>query len=430
MQNAAIRSASSIHSAKLLLGAFILLAAIFFVADHDLYFSIKAEELQDIDGTIGRIAESSLGRFIVFPILGLAGAIGLLRSGINCLRINGVLGWLLVFYIAWASLSLAWSDDAALTLRRVLALWMLCLGALAMVKHFNLRDIILCLFYTTLLYLIIGLAAEIGLGTFRPLTFGYRFSGTLHPNFQGVNCALLLMTGLYTGRVSSKRGRYFFRVCAAAGFVFLIFTGSRTAFAGAIVAFLVSWNFSLSRSRKLGWLLGISIGMCLLILLSDVDFIKASWQSILLGRTGPGAEFSTLSGRIPLWKDCLDYAAKRPFQGYGYSSFFTTVHISKFGASHGWAFTHAHSAYLESLLGTGVIGLVSFVSIFILAIKRAIDRYKNSLNPVHACSIAILVFCALNGVLEATIVHANMLSFIAMINLCNLGFTQLKGHTR
>jgi O-antigen ligase len=351
-----------------------------------------------------------------------------MRRGQNCLKINGVLGWLILFYIIWASLSLTWADDAALTLRRILALWMLCFGALAMGKHFSLRDIILWIFFTTAFYLLVGLAVEIALGTFRPFAPSYRFAGTIHPNTQGANCSLLLLSGLTAGRVA-KRGRWFFVASACMGFVFLILTGSRAASASAIAALLVYWALVSSRSRKLAWILGISIGVCLLVLFYGDSLFQALRQGVLLGRTGTGEDPSSLTGRIPLWKDCLDYAARQPLQGYGYNSFFTPSRTAKFGATHGWAFAHTHSAYFESLLGTGMVGMISFVMVLVLGIKSSIDHYKGSLIPGYACFIAIFIFCLLNGVLEATIVRANMLSFVAMVVLGHLGFTIPKART-
>jgi len=346
-----------------------------------------------------------------------------MRRGQNRLGINGVLGWFILFNLVWMYLSFAWADDAAFTLRRLGTPLMLCLGTLAVCKHFSLRDIILWVFFATASFLLIGFACEIALGTFRPLAPGYRFAGTLSPNHQGINCVLLLLTGIAASS-AAKRACKVFPVCVFVGLVFIVLTGSRTAFASGIAALLVYWGLVLSRSPKLAWLVGLSMGagVCLLVLLVENDlFTGLRQQGVLLGRTG--TDISSLTGRIPLWKECLGYAARHPLGGYGHNSFFTPTHIAEISATQGWPIGEAHSAYFELLLGTGLVGMVSFVLILVLAIKRSIARYKVSLDPGFASFVAIFVFCLLDGVLESAAVHPGMFSFVTMVALAHLEFT-------
>ncbi len=412
-----VRSRSLLHNAKVRWITYILLAAVFFVAQHDLLFSLREGLLWSPESM-----ERNFNPHIVFSLLGLLGVVGLTRRGQNRLGIKGVLGWLILSNLVWSSLSVAWADDAAFTLRRLGTPLMLCLGTLAVCKHFSLRDIILWVFFATASFLLIGIACEIGLGTFRPWVPGYRFAGTLSPNHQGINCVLFLLTGIAAGRVA-KCGRWFFIVCVFVGLVFIVLTGSRTAFGSGIAALLVYWVLVLSRSPKLAWLLGLSIaaGVCLLVLFVENDFFTGLWQGVLLGRTD--SDMSSFTGRIPLWKECLDYAARRPLGGYGYNSFFTPTHIAKISATEGWAIGEAHSAYLELLLGTGLVGMVSFVLILVLGIKRSIVHYRASLNPGFASFVAIFVFCLLDGILESAAAHPGMFSFVTMVALAHLGFT-------
>ena len=419
-------ASSFVRNAKVPWVTFIFLAAVFFVAQHELLFSLRKAFSGDLESAVKAVVEGSLLRRVVFSTLGLFGAVGLMRRGQNRLGINGVLGWLILVFVVWTSLSVAWTDDIALTFRKLILLWMLCLGALAVGKHFSLRDIILWVFFTATAYLLIGVACEIVFGTFRPFASGYRFSGTLHPNQQGINCSLLLLTGIAAGR-ATKRGLWFFLLCSFAGLGFLVLTGSRTAFAGGIAALLVYWALVSSRSRKAVWLLGIIIGMCLLLLLVGKDFFPTLRQVFLLGRTD--SDTFSFTGRIPLWKECLDYAARQPLQGYGYNSFFTPSRIVKIEATQGWPVTGAHSAYLQLLLETGVVGMISFVLILALGIKKSFVYYSASLSPGYACFIAILVMCLLQGVMESNMVTASMSSFVMMVVLVHLGLTVLPART-
>ncbi len=393
-----------------------------------MFFSLRETFISPTEVIISKAHGGDLLRRVAFSLLGLFGVGGLIRGGLNRLTINGGLGWLILFYFGWASLSFTWADDVAFTLRRLIVFWMLCLGALAMSKHFSLRDIILWVFFATGVFLLIGVASAIVLGTFRPFAPGYRFSGTLQPNPEGINCAMFLLASAVMSS-ASKRGRWFFIVCACVGLVLLVLTGSRTAFAGSIAALLVYWALVSSPSRNMAWFLGFSIvaGVCLLFLLVENELGTSLRHGILLGR--PATDASTFTGRIPLWKECLDYAAKRPLQGYGYEGFFTPSRIAEIAATQGWGFFNAHSAYLQLLLGTGMIGLTSFALILILSIKESVARFRVSLSPGHAYIAAAFVFSMLHGVLEAGSLMGGMFSFTLLLVATHLGFAVPKNYT-
>jgi O-antigen ligase len=296
---------------------------------------------------------------------------------------------------------------------------MLCLGALAVSKSFSLRNIIFFVILSTGFYLLIGITAEIALGTFRPFATGYRFAGTIHPSSQGVNCALLLLSSI-TAFQSVKRGRILFLVCMLIGFVFLILTKSRTSFTSAMLALFVYWALSSSTSSKITLILVVSLTFCLLILLFGDAFFPAMRQGVLLGRED--SSVYTLNGRVSIWNECMEYAAQRPFLGYGYNSFWTLHHIREISDGQGWGVGVGHSIYLDLLLNLGCIGMITFVLIFILGIKKSVNYLKVSSNIGYAFLCALLVFCVLDGILETITIYPSSLMFLSMVILTRLGF--------
>lgn len=416
----AIGSYSVLQNSEIPWSSFIFLAVVFFAAQHNLFASASEQFASSNETIETAVREGGLIRQVAFSMLGFFGAVGLLRRGQNRLKIKRALSWFTLFYVVWASLSVAWADDVALTSRRVVVLWMLCVGALALGKHFSLRDIILWIFFTTAVYLLIGIVCEIAFGTFRPFAPNYRFTGTIHPNHQGMNCALLLLTGFAAGGIV-KRGGAFFIVCAFVGMGFLVLTASRTAFVSGTVALVIYLGVALSRSSKLALLLAIGIGFCLLGLLLGDDLFLTLRKGLLLGRTD--SDISSLTGRIPLWEEFFNYAQRRPLHGYGYASFLTPSRIADISAALGWGIPELHSAYFELLLSLGIIGLISFVMIMALGIKESIVRYKEMPSPGYASFIAIFVFCLSNAVLEAAVALNGILSFVAMVLVAHLGFT-------
>jgi len=400
---------------------FFFLALVFFVAQYDLFFSLRESFGRSAELMMKDTIEGSLKRRVAFLSLGLFGVVSLMRQGRSRLKINGFLGWIILFYLFWSLISIVWADNIALTFRRLVLFVILCLGALAVSNRFSLRDIIFFVLLSTGFYLLIGIIAEIALGTFHPLEPGYRFAGTLHPNNQGLNCALLLIAGA-TAAQSVKRGRILCLACMLVGLVFLVLTKSRTSFASAMIAIFVYWALVSSTSRKLVFILGLSLTFCILLLLVGDAFFPAMRQGVLLGREDPSAY--TLTGRVPLWKECMEYAAQRPLIGYGYNSFWTPRHIREISDVQGWGIVHGHSLYLELLLNVGCIGMISFVIIFILGIKKSVKYLKASRDIGYAFLCSLLVFCVVDGILESGLIYSSFISFLSMVILARLGFQE------
>ena len=406
---------------------FFFLTVIFFFSLYN--FSISLMDIYQIpDETyVKAVSEGNIMRRLAFLTLGLFGVISILRKGLAGIRINGALGWLILFFLCWAFLSIAWADDISLTFRRLVVLSMLCLGVLAVSKNFSLRDIIWFTVFSTILYLIIGLSVEIFLGTFRPFAQGYRFTGTLNPNMQALNCALLFLSGVATAQ-KAKRGYKFFLACALTliGLGFLILTGSRTAFACVIFSFISYWVMVSSRVSKLAFVLCLGFTFCLLLLFAGETFYPTLRQVILLGRES----YTTysLSGRIPLWKELLEYVAMNPFHGYGYQCFWNPRHIHEISTMQGWQVYGSHSVYVQLLLGVGIVGMVTYVLILIIGIVRSFLNYRACGRTGYAFIGALLVFCALDGLMEGAFFEPRLPTFIIWVALVQLAFKDLHAY--
>ncbi len=420
MINASTKSSEThFQNVKIPWVTFIFLSVVFFVAQHDLFFSLMMEDMSWRVGIADSTLEGSAARRIVFLILGVFGIVCLMRRSRKPLKIYGLFGWLIVSYLLLAFLSLVWADSFALTFRRLVVFAMFCLGAVALAGCFSLRDIILYIFFSAIMFLLIGICAEVALGILRPFEPGYRFAGTQHPNSQGLNCALLLLSS-FTAAWYMKRGYKFFVAGALIGLVFLVLTKSRSSFASAIFALFVYWSLVSSTSRKLTIVLVLSLTFCLLMLLVGDTLFLTMRRAILLGRENPSDD--TLVGRIPLWNQCLEYVSKRPFLGYGYGGFWTPHHIRKISEFQDWGISEAHSIYLEHLLSVGCIGMIAFISIFILGIRKSVNYLKASRNRGYAFLCSLLLFCLVGGLLESSTANSSYLMFLSMVVLANLGF--------
>jgi O-antigen ligase len=401
---------------------YLFLAIVLFFVYHDLSNARNGIGNYDAseDVIAGVVAEGSVSRRIALVSLAIFAIVTLIRHRADGrLRIKGALGWILVGYAAWALASPLWAEDRALTLTRVTVFAILCVAAVAIARLFSLREIILWAFYTSGAYLAVGVLAEVLFGTFHPFASGYRFAGTLHPNGQGINCALLVLSGIAAAHVE-KRKRMLYRICALVGFVFLVLAASRTAFAAALLAVALYIGAVSAKRTRIAMAYALSIVFCILILFLANGFLPNLKAAIMLGRDDTG--LSSFNGRTGVWDEIRPYVQQRPILGYGYGGFWTPSHISEISEGEKWGIPNSHSAYLDNLLMLGVMGFMSYVLVFFGGIRRAFRLNSLLRDSGYAFFGAFLVFCALDGFLESAIVDPSLPMFLSTVVLAQLAF--------
>jgi exopolysaccharide production protein ExoQ len=418
------RMGPALHIARPPWLIFLFLVAVFFLVDHDLSNSKKGIgnfNLSEDEITTG-VAEGSLIRRISLLSLGLFAIVSLIRHRSDGrLQIHGPLGWILLSFAAWALVSPIWAEDIPLTLTRVAVFGILCIAAVAVACRFSPREIILWTLFTAGLYLLIGVSAEVASGTFLPFTSGYRFAGTLPPNSQGTNCALLILSGVAAADIE-KNKRRIFQACALVGFVFLILTASRTAFGATVFAIAVYFAASWSRSAKIAMAYVLSILFCLFLLVLVNASLPGLKSAVMLERDDSGVD--SFNGRTGIWDDVSSYVRQRPILGYGYGGFWTPAHISEVSGEEKWAVPDSHSAYLDYFLSLGAVGLFAYLLLLCAGIRRAFRFNRLSHNSAFAFFGAFLVFCALNGLLESGVVNPSLPMFLSTAVLAQLAFVR------
>lgn len=408
------------YKARVPIWFLLFFATVFFFSSHNLYFSLEENFDRPPEYFEEKTMEGSLPRRIAFLSLGVFGLIGITRKRFGNLRMQGTLPWLLVLFAAWSMMSICWSIDMMLTVRRLFVFVIFCLSALAVVRLFPIHFLEICALFITSTYLLLGLSAEIALGTLNPLATGYRFAGTSHPNVQGMNCAIMLMASIALGG-SAGRGRIGFWFCACVALIGLILTKSRTSFGGALLAVSAFWLFGAAKSKGsvmvilAGWL------FCLLFILFGENVVSIAKQGVLLGRDS--GDFSTFTGRTLIWETCLDYFVLRPVHGYGFNSFWTPNHIGEFAQVVGIGIIGAHSAYFDLLLNVGLVGFIICVFILTLGIRCAFTRCRKGREKGYGFLLMLLVFSATHGLLESAVMQ--MSSFATFLLICGLLYLAL-----
>jgi len=256
-------------------------------------------------------------------------------------------------------------------------------------------------------HLLLGIVGEVAAGHFMPWLPEYRFAGTLYWNQQGLCCVFLSLSALAAADMA-PRSKYVFSFLFILGAAFLVLTKSRSSLVGfgvGLTAYLL-----LTRSLRFKLWLTLGIGTVGILL-----FMSGTVYPILdlLSRGGEGAD--NLTGRVPLWQECLTFAK--------YGGFWTPRHIDYLSGEFHWPISASHSAYIEALLTLGLVGLLLHVSLLFVGFWRASVRFRSSGNPIFALLASFCLVYLIVGVLEAVlVVEPSPVSFYFALLLLGLCF--------
>jgi O-antigen ligase len=378
------------------------------------------------DTLVSQVETGNTAREVALLCLGVWATVALFRRKRSYLRVNGLLGWSMIFYVGLALASPTWAEDPSLAIRRAGLLLVLSLSALATVvrlSQIRTAALAVCVCGSTL---VISVVAELAAGTFNPLDESWRFSGVLHPVTQGWNCGLLTIASLALARALPRcRGRFIFFALVA--FLFLGLTRSRMPVISTIIAGGVLGTFTSLTMRKLTFALTyvVLVFACLfwLVLFALGRNMSGTVESIAAMGRGQEAMSSldTFTGRLPLWEEELKYVRARPILGYGYNAFLNPSNLLSVSDALGWVPTSAHSGYIGTLLGLGYVGAATFVLVLVLALKRSLSLARGSPNTEFAAAVTIWLCC--NLFLESTVItEPTFPTFICLVSLASLAF--------
>ncbi len=401
----------------------------FYATEHDPLVSLAdaftetAEEMQQ------RVAGGDTVRRLVYPTMGLFGVACVLTSpwfaGTNeRRRIDLLLLTPLVAYLAWCSASVVWSDEPSLTVKRLVVMFCVVAGAAGAASRLRPADLMLVAAVVPTVFLCIGILSELRLGTFRPWAGDYRFSGTLHPNAQGISLACLCLSSAGLIQIH-RRWRPLFVGLFLFGFTFVLLTKSRTSAAGLILAVSAYWTITTPlRTKLLLGFVGTWCGVAVLFtaLLAGTDVGGSASDAALLGRE---EQASSLTGRLPIWTELAPHAAARPILGHGYEAFWTAEHITKVSEELHWGIREAHSTFLDAILAVGLVGMSIALVATLVGAWRCQVAYSESGHPLYGMLLAMSVFGLVNACTESAMLVPAFYTFVLGTGLI---FTATRSH--
>jgi O-antigen ligase len=326
--------------------------------------------------------------------------------------------WMVLVVFALPLISVFWSEQPGLSLRRAIALAMTGVFCLYIATRLSpdefLRRLLLALFIggvASILYtaLFPGVAIEhsaINNGSWKGV-YG-------HKAILGRIAAVAVAVSLYVR--PRYRWEQVIRWATIAIFIVLSYKSqSRASWLMIIASFGFAVIFTAVRSRRLSN--GIKLTIAATISLSILAGAIAGYTLILndLGRT------DTFSGRTTLWRGAIAVAmATHPYLGAGYRAFWTetgAAGVREYIMDWAGLPTHGHNGYLDVWLEMGIPGIIIFLTFLFTTIFRVGRRVLR--EPAEtvwsALSIFIFIFVLNNASVTVAFKHTDIAWIFAVL---------------
>ncbi len=321
-------------------------------------------------------------------------------------------GWPIWMVVGLAFISVLWSLDPAITLRRSIALLLATLYGVLLAIRYPFLTVLKLL--GTVMSLIV-IASLIGIAS----GFGWAVMDYPHPGaWQGImfhKNALGRIAGLALIVFVTLSQQYsgWWRLSwygLSLGTVILV-VGSRSMTALVVTTLVVTAWLTLTMLYSLAsrerWQM-TALVLTTILPISTLGVIY--WPEIvsLIGRD------PTLTGRLPLWQSLIGIGIQRPLLGYGFGAFWIdpsqmlSLDIALMRLRFWWA-NHAHNGYIDVWLELGLVGLMLILTTLFLLITKNFHSFFQEKSRYKFLFITIfLLYLATYNFLEAILIESSL----------------------
>jgi exopolysaccharide production protein ExoQ len=225
-----------------------------------------------------------------------------------------------------------------------------------------------------------------------------------HKNVLGLHAALGVLV-LALAAWDPGRGRVVAALGAGLCGALVFLSRSSTALVLVLAVLLLLPLGEAMRRRSSFAIPLVALGM---VLLGGVAIWVLDNQGTVLGWLHKD---STLSGRTGLWSVLLEAFRHRPWLGYGYNAFWVGWggESAEVWSAIGWDPAHAHNGFLDLALQLGVIGVLTFVAGFAVALLQASRALRRTDSGAGLWPLAYLVFFFLFNLTESPLLRYDSL---------------------
>lgn len=335
-----------------------------------------------------------------------------LRNRAELFRLLKAETWISVLCI-WALLSVGWSVDPGLTLRRSLAITGTSIAGLYLALKLDPRD------QLRMMASVIGIGAVCSLVVAMTLpSIGIAHGGQWEGGgWQGVynqkNSLGRMMSfgGLAFGLLAISEHRWrllrtlLFSLCCA------LLLMSRSASA-VVVTVLVLGLIPLRKLLRLRLRKLLPILILLLPLIGAFAFYAVEYSDELLQSLGRSP---SLTGRVPLWHLVLNEIGQRPIFGWGFGAFWSSSEGRRVSDMVNWdvIVPNAHNGFLEIWLGLGLIGLTMMLISLVRALVFSVRFAWAKNDPIYMWPLLVVMFTLFYSITEVSIPSVNSIEWMA-----------------
>lgn len=213
----------------------------------------------------------------------------------------------------------------------------------------------------------------------------------------------LSIAGLLWSQHKSSKSAWWYPVIILLNLITLFYSGTRGTMIGLVVGVLltlgiIAWHEK-GNARKIlfGALVAVVIGISLLFSFKNSSFIKSSPTLNRLASISV-TDLTTMS-RLSIWKISYQAFLEHPILGYGQDNF-DYIYARKFIPEkmynlEPW-YDRSHDVFFDWLVAAGILGLVSYLSLYIIALW--LMWFKSNDMPLRERAI-------ITGVLAGYFVH-------------------------
>jgi exopolysaccharide production protein ExoQ len=356
-------------------------------------------------------SETTTSSAVGYFILGGLGGVCLIYSAAEKVQWRPLLLALCGVYVAWCGLSMLWSVEPAQTFRKLAILGLMLIGSFGLARRVTLEDLVWVAVLSLGGFVAIGVLAEIVSGTFRPWRGDYRFSGTCHPNDQGLQCALLALGAGFA--VWEGRDRPWLRRLVIAGALAgLALSKSRTTLAALVFAAAVALVLRSRGTQR--WLVvsACLTGVALVGMAASFVSVAALDQTADVASMGRRENVTSLTGRLPLWHQLWKAADDHLVAGHGFGAFWGEKNVLRYSEIFSWHIPHGHNAYLDLVLTIGVVGGVLYLLWIGAAALLAAWQHERDGRPAHIFVVCLVLFSIVHGATESKFPGAGIGGFL------------------
>lgn len=299
----------------------------------------------------------------------------------------------LVLALGWCAISLVWSIEPSIAVRRFVLLAITVWSTFVMVRNLGWTTVLnavrlalvgmMFLNYVAVFIDPVHAIHQVGAGDDDALA-GDWFGVMGHKNQAGLVSAMTILFFAF------ERGRWPRLVQAAivaAAAVFMWYSGSKTSLGVTLIALAVASVFSFYRYQYRGLATGAMIALAL-ALFGLQNFYIPLLETMFSGPI-------TFTGRTKIWDVLWRYWLDNPVLGAGYGSFWNigpSGPVYRYGENWVTNVTEGHNGYLDLLATLGPIGLLLVIGGAFIAPVLRLLQWRHREKQAGALLMAVMIF--------------------------------------